>query len=338
MDHDEAVRETWRRPPAGAGGEHERLRSLVHHATLAPSSHDIQCWRFRLDGRTISILPDLSRRCPAVDPDDHHLYASLGCAAENLAQAARADGWEPVVRFEDRPPPGRVRVDLTPAPARASDLFDAILRRQSTRTEYDGTPLGPEELELLRSAGTGNGVRTVLLTGGRAKETVVDHVTQGNTAQLRDRAFVRELKQWIRFDDAEAVRTRDGLSGRATGNSSASRWIAGPLFRLLSRTGPANEAYARRIRSASAVAVLVSATDDPEHWVEAGRCYERLALQATALGVRHAFVNQPVEDAARRRRFAWALDLDGRPDLVICLGRGPEMPRSLRRPVDDVLR
>jgi hypothetical protein len=27
------------------------------------------------------ILPDLSRRCPAVDPDDHHLFVSLGCAA-----------------------------------------------------------------------------------------------------------------------------------------------------------------------------------------------------------------------------------------------------------------
>jgi hypothetical protein len=24
---------------------------------------------------------------PAVDPDDHHLYASLGCAAENLVIA-----------------------------------------------------------------------------------------------------------------------------------------------------------------------------------------------------------------------------------------------------------
>jgi hypothetical protein len=174
--------------------------------------------------------------------------------------------------------------------------------------------------------------------GRRAEETVVEHVTEGNTAQLRDRSFVRELKQWIRFDDAEAVRTRDGLSGRVTGNASAPRWIADPLFRFVSRAGAADETYARRIRSASVVAVLVSGTDDPEHRVEAGRCRERLALQATALGVRHAFVNQPVEDVARRRRFARALELDGRPDLVVCLGRGPEMPRSLRRPLDDVLR
>jgi hypothetical protein len=44
--------------------------------------------RILLDKQSIVILPDLSRRCPVVDPDDHHLYVSLGCAAENILQAA----------------------------------------------------------------------------------------------------------------------------------------------------------------------------------------------------------------------------------------------------------
>jgi hypothetical protein len=44
--------------------------------------------RILLDKQSIVILPDLSRRCLVVDPDDHHLYVSLGCAAENILQAA----------------------------------------------------------------------------------------------------------------------------------------------------------------------------------------------------------------------------------------------------------
>jgi hypothetical protein len=63
-----------------------QLKELIRYATLAPSSHNTQCWKFRLEDHAISIMPDLSRRCPVVDPDGHHLYVSLGCAAENLIE------------------------------------------------------------------------------------------------------------------------------------------------------------------------------------------------------------------------------------------------------------
>src|SRR4051794_38973142 len=68
------------------------IRDVVRYATLAANSHNTQPWRFRVTGDAIEILPDLSRRTPAVDPDDHHLFVSLGCAATNLAIAAAASG------------------------------------------------------------------------------------------------------------------------------------------------------------------------------------------------------------------------------------------------------
>jgi hypothetical protein len=99
-----------------------------------------------------------------------------------------------------------------------------------------------------------------------------------------------------------------------------------------------NQKDARHIRSSAAVAVFVSNVDDRRHWVEAGRRYQRLALQAAALDLRTAFINQPVEVAALRPQFAAYLGIGhGRPDLIVRVGRGPEMPRSLRRPLEDVL-
>lgn len=79
--------------PAEAAGNY---LDLVRHAILAASSHNTQPWKFRLERGAISILPDLSRCCPAVDPDDHPLYASLGCAAAtgvrvNLEEAGRGN-------------------------------------------------------------------------------------------------------------------------------------------------------------------------------------------------------------------------------------------------------
>jgi hypothetical protein len=84
--------------------------------------------------------------------------------------------------------------------------------------------------------------------------------------------------------------------------------------------------------------VFSSEVNDKAHWVEVGRCYERFALQAAALGIRNAFLNQPVEVASMRPQFAAWLGVGNlRPDLVVRFGRGPKMPASLRRPLDTVL-
>jgi hypothetical protein len=72
--------------------------------------------------------------------------------------------------------------------------------------------------------------------------------------------------------------------------------------------------------------------------VEVGRCYERFALQATALGIRNALVNQPVEVSSVRPQFGAYLGLGvRRPVLVVRFGYGPEMPRSLHRPLEAVI-
>lgn len=335
--YEEAVRTTWAHAPAAVTEKVAVQRELVRYATLAPSSHNTQCWRFRIEPNAIVILPDLSRRCPAVDPDDHHLYASLGCAAENLAQAAAAHGWHAQLTF-DTAGAGTLRVELKPATVMRTPLFEAIPQRQCTRGEYDGKPLSAADLKLLEQAGSGNGVRLMLVTQRPKMDNVLDYVAQGNTAQVNDRAFVDELKAWIRFNEAEAVAKGDGLFARSSGNPTLPRWLGERIFRFVFTAKAENEKYAKQMASSAGVAVFVSEHNDKAHWIEAGRCYERFALQAAALGIRNAFLNQPVEVAALRAQFASFLGIGGaRPDLIVRFGRGPELPRSLRRPMSAVL-
>jgi len=312
-------------------------RELVRCATLAPSSHNTQCWRFRLQERSISIEPDLSRRCPAVDPDDHHLFVSLGCAAENLAQAGLANGLQASIRF-DPEGAGSVKVDLAPTRAIASVSYQAIGQRQCTRGDYDGQPVSPPDLRLLAEAAAGPGVQAVFLTQRPDMERVLEHVVAANTAQMQDPAFVAELKDWIRFSEAEAERSGDGLFTGASGNLSTPRWLGSRMMDVVYTPRTENERYARQIRNASGIVVFVADQADAAHWVEVGRCYERFALRATALEIRNSFLNQPVEVASLRPSFASLLDLGARrPDLVVRFGRGPAMPSSLRRAVDAVV-
>lgn len=327
-----------RQPAALMPGDAAALRrELVRYATLAPSSHNTQCWRFQIQDHAIIITPDMSRRTPAVDPDDHHLFVSLGCATENLAQAALANGLKTSALLDTN---GSITCSLEPTKAMTSPLFRAIADRQCTRADYDSKPLTNDELRLLERAGTGDGVSVRLLTAKPAMESVLEYVVAGNTAQMNDAAFVRELKSWIRFSADEALRTGDGLFSGATGNPAVPRWLGSPMMSLFFTPKSENEKVARQIRNSAGLAVFVAQQNDKAHWVEAGRCYERFALQATALGIRNAMLNQAVEVPKVRTGFASWLGLQAtnqRPDLVVRFGRGQAAPLSMRRPVQAVL-
>jgi hypothetical protein len=333
VDYVKAVSDTWRHCALAA---HHDYTNLVRYATLAASSHNTQPWKFRLARGRISILPDLSRRCPAVDPDDHHLYASLGCAAENLVLAAQAAGLRGHCSYNASE--SSVEVELEEATPSRSPLFEAIPSRQCSRAEYDGTELSGAQLSLLEQMGRGSGVSLILLTANRQKEQVAQYVAAGNTAQFSDAQWAEELRSWVRFNARDAIGTGDGLYGPVMGNPDAPRWLGNLFMRLAFSAKRQNRKDITHIRSSAAIAVFCSDVDDSRHWMEAGRCYERLALQAAALGLRTAFINQPVEVSTLRGQFAGYLGIGNRrPDLVVRIGRGPEMPRSLRRPVEQVL-
>jgi len=333
MDDYAARMSELRRPLAGRGAD----RELVRYATLAANGHNTQPWRFRAEAGGIAIRPDLARRTPVVDPDDHHLFASLGCAAENMALAASAQGRGGALHFEGA---GEGAVVFTPGSAsdHPADLFAAIPQRQSTRAEYDGEPLSASELAQLEEAARVPGVDLVLITEPRRLAQVRDLVVAGNTAQMADPDFVRELKDWLRFSPRQALAAGDGLFTGASGNPVAPAWLGGMMFDLFFTADAENEKYARQMASSSGVAVFLAERDDPEHWVKAGRACQRFALKATALGLRHAFVNQPVEVADMRGEMAALAGLPGRrPDIVMRFGRGPVLPYSPRRPVEAVL-
>ncbi|WP_292449751.1 Tat pathway signal protein [Mesorhizobium sp.] len=334
--YEDAINATWRHSDSTDLPLSSARRELVRYATLAANSHNTQPWQFRLSDRSILVLPDPGRRLPAVDPDDHHVFASLGCAVENMVQAARAFGLRAVPSYD--PDARGIRVDLEAAPPERTDLFDAIPHRQSTRALYDGRSVPPEHLRLLEAAGNGDGVRMLLFTERQQREDILSYLVAGNSAQMDDVTFVEELKSWIRFSYGDALSTRDGLFSKSSGNPALPGWIGRLIFSRVFTKDNENSKYEAQLRSSAGVAVFVSDKNEPASWAEAGRCCQRFALQATTLQLRHAFINQPVEVPAVRGQFATYLGIDGRrADLVMRFGYGPELPKSLRRPVEHVI-
>ena len=143
--------------------------------------------------------------------------------------------------------------------------------------------------------------RLLLMTDRIAMECVLEYVVLGNTAQLVDPTVISEFKSWIRFNGTDAVRTRDGLFGVSAGNPAIPAWLGDLAFGWFFIANGENDKIARQVRTSAGIAVFVGA-------------------------------------AAVCSSFAAALGLAGlRSDLVVRLGGGPTLPRSLRRPVEAVM-
>jgi hypothetical protein len=313
------------------------MRALVQAATLAASSHNTQPWAFRLAPDQVTIEPDLARRCDVVDPDDSHLFKSLGCAAENIVAAAPAYGFATDVRMASA---GRIEIGLVKRSTSGNTRsLGTIAERQCTKTPYDGRRLEAAEAAELESASVGDRVRIRLIDDAVLKESILELVNDGNRAQLSDPAFRRELIEWIRFNDAEAIESGDGLSGRVSGQPQLPAWLAKPILRFVLTPAAQVKTDTRNLRSAAGIAVFVGASDDRPTWIETGRSYERFALTATKLGIRNAFINQPIEVRRLRDELHSLLGLGGTETahLMVRYGRGALAPYSLRRPIAEVL-
>lgn len=312
-------------------------RELVRYATLAPSGHNTQPWRFGIQDNIIRISADKSRSLAVVDPEDREMYISLGAALENLVLAAAHAGLAAEVALFPSDEPETLRVTLMAGDApRDEELFNAIPVRQCTRSLYNGQPISTADLEKLSQVALPDGTALHLIESGEQTEALIDLVKAGNQAQYSNQAFVKELIEWLRFNDSEASSKRDGLFTRCTGNPTVPRWL-GQFIVGLSTPDSMSKTDEKNLRSSAGLAVLTSSDDHPTAWVGTGRLLQRFLLTATALNIQFAFLNQPVEVPEVRERLASLLGDASIPQLVLRYGYAERMPVSLRRPVADVI-
>jgi hypothetical protein len=315
----------------------KRLTEIVRYATLAPNSHNTQPWIFESSNDLLTIRPDFSRRCTVVDPDDHHLFASLGCACENAVLAAEALGRHAEVAFDEIDL--TLRLAMEPRDPVQSDCFKAIAIRQSTRAPFYGSKLAASEFEELKRTCLQDDVEVLFYTEPNDMKKIEAFVVTATRSQLEDLEFMRELKHWMRFSYSEAVRSGDGLFGKCSNQPVLPGWLARNLIDFVFTSDSEIKNCEAQLRSSAGIAVFVGKENRPTNWISVGRCFERFALQAAAMGILHSHINQPVEVTAVRPDFAkWLGVGDRRPDLVIRFGKGKTSPYSLRRPVEDVLK
>ena len=132
------------------------VRTVLALASRAPSVHNTQPWRWRVDEASLHLYADPDRQLPNIDPDSRDLMLSCGTALHHCVAAFAAVGWQSkVTRLPNPADPNHLAaIELSPYPADAADiaLAAAIPRRRTDRRHIDRGRVGGARPDCRRRA------------------------------------------------------------------------------------------------------------------------------------------------------------------------------------------
>ncbi|OMB95406.1 NAD(P)H nitroreductase [Mycobacterium sp. NS-7484] len=300
-------------------------------AVRAPSVHNSQPWRWRVDDTgTLNLYADRSRHLPATDPDSRDLMLSCGATLHHCVVALASLGWRAAVqRFPDPHDPHHLaRITVTPGPPSETDLklAAAIDCRRTDRRHYGSTEVCPADIALIgmRVARMGVTMRRV-----ESIEQLNGLVEQAISKHISDDAYLTELTRW-----SGRYRSLAGVPAHSTPAPDHATTVPGRVF-----AGPALAQPPHRSGATENAAVLALGThaDDAQARLRAGEATSLVLLTATTLGLATCPITEPLEVAHTRSALREEFFDDREyPQMLIRIGWPAEqaapLPATPRRP------
>ena len=321
--------------PARGAAVAEKLRWATNLATLAPSTHNTQPWRFESCESGVELHADGFRALPHLDPRGRELVISCGAALFNLRVAIRSLGLRTVVDLlpggsEDSHLATLLVVGQQEVTAEEARLVEAIPRRHTNRRPLDAAGLSAGLTVELQDLATDEGAGLYLVSDEGSRRAMARLIDEAERQQQADVDLRREVQAWVRRPGEVAA---DGIFALAAAPAPPCAYATSFRVRDFGVV-PAEEDW--RVDD-PLLAVLWTERDTTQDWLRAGQALEHVLLRATADGVDASFLNQPLEIPALRVLVRDELRLPGFPQLVLRLGGARAGPVSRRRLLDEVL-
>ena len=316
-----------------------RADYLIEVAGRAPSVHNTQPWRFEVSEDAIELYADPSRQL-LEDRAGREMIISCGAALYGLRLGVRSLGRQPVVEVFPEQAGwrlARVRAGrLSPMTSRERQLLQAVPHRHTHRGPFEPRPLpgglvarlGNDvaaeraTLRVIKAEAEHQRLTAILAAWSRVRD-----LYPASRAEVRSRA---ETLRWTREAGSQA---RDGVpahafpaaAGTAAGRLPERDFDLGRGWGLLPSGGP----------PAPVTALLVTAGDNWEDWLQAGQALQRMLLRAASNWVFASLQTQPLQDTLVQAQLRSSLTLPGPPQILLQLGAAwATHPTARRSPAE----
>ncbi len=289
-------------------------REMIACATLAPSSHNTQPWRFVATESTIDIWADRQRALQFNDPHHRELTISCGCALLNLRIAAEELGLQAHVALM----PETSKTDLLASVSflTFSDhcslhgLADAVSKRHTYGRRYLSTPVAQGDIIELAQQAALEHAQLHQFADHRDRDHVESLVVHADTMQWSDPNWRRELALWVR--------------SRKDGEGLTVPTLVLPVVRSVVRNIDLGSVVAKQepdlAQPSSILLMIATDTDTAIDWLIAGQALQRVLLTAASKGLQASYLNQAIQIQSTRPKVA-TLVADGCcPQVLFRLG------------------
>ena len=312
------------------------LVQAARTAGFAPSIHNTQPWRWRVDRSTLELRAERDRQLAVTDPAGRMLTISCGAALHHVRLALAAEGWAVDVRrlpdAADDDLLARLtlsgRIDVTPEAMR---LLQTLRIRHTDRRPVSDTPVDPAALAALRGVCQAEGARIHPLRVDDVME-LASAATHAQNVEAMDPSWREELGYWAGGDRRQGLGVPDDvIPARAPSTTVPGRDFGhgGSL--------PVGTGHDR----AAIYAILYGDEDSPLGWLRGGEALSAVWLTAIELDLTVLPLSAAIEVVETRRTLRRLLADLGEPYLVLRLGAadpdhaGP--PHTPRLPADQVV-
>ncbi len=326
-------------------GADDRDIKILHYASLAPSTLNIQPWFVRIVDRSRWIIGiDQTRRLPSLDPDNREILLSLGAFTENLLIAAAAMGLTTEFEVISNDPFSEDILAITLAEGFENGYpLERISGRRTVKKGFLEKELRSDTVRSLAAPSKDHFFYFPRNTEHALciQECVVEQYRR----QLEKKEAQQEIAGWLRFSNRSAAKHLDGL----TTESLEMDAMAGFYLRHFAEPEDFLKPFYQKksLDEISAIAeegagwiIITSGGNKVCDLIDAGRNFERMALLARELEVGLHPMSQCLEEKEGMDHIRITHEKEILPQFILRIGylnRYPS-PVSLRRPVNWFLR
>lgn len=341
-------------------------------ARWAPNVDNAQPFYLRWDGDRLHVLRDAGRDRRRGNAGHYASYVGLGCLVEYIRIAASEAAWQAEIEL----PPDPVEESEQWATVRFAsgatpdELLPGLRLRASDRRRYEGgQPNDPVFAEIAADVQRMSECRLAFVDGG--EPALLKYLVDAEALIWKDPYLLPEMLSWVRWSNAEADQTLDGVPWQSLGVS----FVVSRFLYLLSKSsfirrlafrskGPLRQRQAElrdQIASSAALGCVTVGNPTRPAMVIVGRAFVRAWLRLNLAGYGVQVMASPALHALQhatgvlpddipvglQRTFAGGRQIltrafsappDSYPVWMFRTGRSsalPENMRTRRRPLDD---